>query len=422
MKKLISHNQTMASFFDSLLVDAERSELEKYTDLDLAETTLRKFLSLAEMREIGSFFTGKNLARVAIDSLPSKITDESVVLDPSCGTGNLLIEASRRLKIQNSLAATLKTWGRKLRGFDLQETFVEASKLRLILEAVDRGAKQDCTLDQALSYLNAICVHDALEATAENLVGVTHVLMNPPFSNWDRPKSLHWGQGKVNAAGIIFEHYIRLLPTGCELAAILPDVLRSGSRYAKWRTYVTSRVNGAAEMYGRFNSKTDIDVFVISGTISEIPLKGIRWFPETVEGQVLSEKFEICIGPVVDYRDPHSGVSAPFIHPRNTEPWTIKTDLNEFRQFKGRLIASPFVVIRRTSSPTDRYRVVAAVIDSKKHVAVENHLIVVRPYNGSLDACKELMEILRSPATQAYVNERIRCRHLTVGVIKNIPF
>lgn len=421
MKKLANHNQAMASFFDSLLSSSDRSELGNYTDLDKAETFLRNFLSVEEMREIGSFFTGSILAADAIKLYQSGISDDSIILDPTCGTGNLLIEASRNLKINKSLSETLKIWGSRLRGFDLQETFVEASKLRLILEAVSRGAQQDCSLSEALLYFKGITVRNALDVNSDELLDVTHLLMNPPFSSWIQEKSEHWGKGNINAAAIIFDHYIRFLPIGCNLTAILPDVLRSGSRYKKWRSYVSSQVSGQISLYGRFNAKTDVDVFVISGLIEKFKSAELQWFPIDAGVPNIADNFIVCIGPVVDYRDKHIGTYAPFIHPRNTPPWIIKSEFNDFRNFGGRLIPSPFVVIRRTSSPGDKSRIIAAVVDSVVPVAVENHFIVAIPKDGKLESCQDLLVILRSDRTQIYVDQRIRCRHLTVGTIKTIP-
>jgi hypothetical protein len=82
----------------------------------------------------------------------------------------------------------------------------------------------------------------------------------------------------------------------------------------------------------------------------------------------------------------------------------------------------PFVVIRRTSSPSDKFRASGTIIAGKKAVAVENHLIVIRPKNSTLKDCNELLKLLKSEQTNNFLNERMRCRHLTVGIVKKIPF
>ncbi len=54
-------------------------------------------------------------------------------------------------------------------------------------------------------------------------------------------------------------------------------------------------------------------------------------------------------------------------------------------------------------------------------VAVENHMIIIKPKSNSIGECKKLMKILRSKSTNEFLNSRIRLRHLTVQVIKDIP-
>ncbi len=102
---------------------------------------------------------------------------------------------------------------------------------------------------------------------AEEFNDVTHVAMNPPFCSWESPQKRFWRKGKVNAAGIVFEHLVNRLPEMCQVSAILPDVLRSGSRYDNWRDFVSNKVQGKCEIYGRFSNNTDVDVFILSGAL-----------------------------------------------------------------------------------------------------------------------------------------------------------
>lgn len=80
------------------------------------------------------------------------------------------------------------------------------------------------------------------------------------------------------------------------------------------------------------------------------------------------------------------------------------------------------MVIRRTSSPKDKYRASGAIISGKELVAVENHLIIIKPKNNTVKACNELLDLLKSESTNSFLNSRIRCRHLTVSAVKNIPY
>lgn len=421
MNKFNPHNLTLISFFNSIIDSYDLELLEEIINLDTADSVLRKFLSIDEMRQFGSFFTGQKLTTLAMDGFSHPVTEKSVVLDPTCGTGNLLIGCSRGLKVSDLLSDTLDSWGKILRGYDIHEAFVEATKLRLILEAVHRGAKKNCTLEQALLYFPEIKVADAVLVGADELIDVTHVLMNPPFSNWDSPKTSYWKEGKVNAAGVVFDHYIRRLPENCLISAILPDVLRAGSRYEVWREFVSANICGTIQIAGRFNQKTDIDVFLIQGVIKSNVENEISWYSLTPTKLSIGDAFDVCIGPLVAYRDPLEGPLSPYIHAKNTPVWKTLEIFSEFRQFKGRLILPPFVVIRRTSSPTDKSRASGAIILGDKPVAVENHLIVVKPKSAKLEHCKRLLRTLRLQKTNDFINGRIRCRHLTVGIVKDIP-
>lgn len=421
MNQFKLHNHELIKFYESIADPIDKKQIKEMVNLDHADAVLRNLLSIEEMKAAGSFFTGQKLTTLAVNSLAPPINNKSIVLDPTCGTGNLLIESSRRLKAKATLSETLELWGRSLRGYDIHDSFVEATKLRLILEALNRGATKDCSLEEALLFFPEIKVTDAMSAQKKDLADVTHILMNPPFSSWDSPELHYWNPGKTNAAGIVFDHYIRNLPNNCAVSAILPDVLRSGTRYENWRKFVSDKIDGNISIAGRFNKKTNIDVFLISGALQENKIKKIEWFTNFASTSSVSDHFDVCIGPLVAYRDPLEGPSSPYIHPNNTPSWKTISIFTEKRNFNGRLILPPFVVVRRTSSPTDKFRALGAIITGKVPVAVENHLIVIKPKNASIASCRKLLATLKSPKTNDFINNRIRCRHLTVGVIKEIP-
>jgi hypothetical protein len=423
MNEFKPHNQSLVEFYDSIADSFDIQKLKELLDLDNADAVLRAVLPIEEMRAIGSFFTGQALSTKAIESFGKPISVKSAVLDPTCGTGNLLLECSRKLSIKTSLTETLKIWGRVLKGYDIHESFVEATKLRIILEALSRGAQKDCSLSEAITYLPDIKTRDAMSLNNVQLSGITHVIMNPPFSTWPSPETDYWNLGKVNAAGVIFDHMLRVLPSGCEISAILPDVLRSGSRYEKWRQFISTKLVGKIAIIGRFNKKTNVDVFIIDGTVQKSIIdKRIQWSAENVARSQIGDHFDVCIGPLVAYRDPQDGPLAPYAHSNNIPLWEITTEVSEKRKFKGRLITPPFVVVRRTSSPSNKFRAAGAIIGGTAPVAVENHLIVIKPKNGKTNRCKALLKALKCSDINVFINEKIRCRHLTVGVMKEIPF
>jgi len=218
-----------------------------------------------------------------------------------------------------------------------------------------------------------------------------------------------------------------ILKDGCSVSAILPDVLRSGSRFEAWRRTVEPTLamsNVAVE--GRFDKQTDIDIFILNGLVDRQSFNTVEW--QTVETlgtegtPKIRDFFEVAVGAVVPYRDPHEGKLYSYIHPKTLPRWGEISKIPESRRFLGRVFQPPFVAIRRTSGPRDRHRAVPTLVLGKRLVAVENHLIVLTPRNGSLEKCRELSELLKENHINEFLNNRIRCRHLTVSAISEIPW
>ena len=102
---------------------------------------LRRVVPILERREMGAFFTPSSLATHGVEFFGSSIPDDAVFIDMACGGGDLLIAVAQLLPIDPDLGRTLTMWGRRLIGFDLQEEFIRATKARLILTALARGAR-----------------------------------------------------------------------------------------------------------------------------------------------------------------------------------------------------------------------------------------------------------------------------------------
>ena len=411
LKDLIQHQRHL-----------DKTDLAEAVDLDSIDSVMRSYLSISQMKDAGSFFTGQKLATAAVNQLGAPITFSSKVLDPTCGAGNLLIECSRKLGIEGTLSETLEKWGKVLHGFDLHKSFIDAAKVRIALEALSRGCRLDCSLETAVLYLPNIQVADAMEISPAELSCISHLVMNPPFIYWPSPSIGFWKKGKVNAAGIVTAHYLQFAPDNCSISAILPDVLRSGSRYQEFRDFIERRMTAAkCHLWGRFNRKTDIDVFLLSGYIGTDSYPTL-WKEKNAGNTVLSDYFNVLTGPLVSYRDPEQGMEYPYIHAKNARSGVELNEIHETRFFTGRVIEPPFVVIKRTSSPSDKMRAKATLINvSASEVAVENHLIVAQPKSKKLQDCRRLMKVLASNKTNHFLNQRIRTRHLTCSAVKEIP-
>ena len=253
----------------------------------------------------------------------------------------------------------------------------------------------------------------------------THLLLNPPFGVEQVAEDCEWASGKMTLAAEFVAKALEHSNEGVELFAILPEVLRSGSFSENWQKYIQqlSEIR-RVQPYGIFDASADIDVFLLHSVRAKLgqAIQSVSWSPLTAKEQVtLGDRFEVRVGTVVPHRDEEIGDSYPYIHARSVPAWATVREFDESRLHSGRLFKPPFVVIRRTSRPEHRYRAAATIIAGEVPVAVENHLIVCIPLDQRVGSCRQLIKQLKLPNTNEYLNERIRCRHLTVRAIKQIP-
>jgi hypothetical protein len=392
-----------------------------------AGAELRRRVSLDDRQSMGAFFTGSELRAKAVDPTIGGTTRIGV-WDPACGAGDLLLRYTDRLPANTSLTRTVDGWGKWIYGSDLEPLFVRAARARLVLAAFVRGARNGNRARRSLSEVfPQLWVQDSLGANA-NTPSVPLVVVNPPYVRIPAEPNSVWARGKVSAAAVFIENVLRRSVTGTRVVGILPDVLRTGSRYHRWRELVArlSRLN-RIEVHGAFDPQADVDVFVLDLTVRAVgqtaPAKDVHavWDGLALESETLGGHFHVSVGSVVPHRDPENGDPHPYLHTRNAPAWGVVTQVAEVRSFRRRLVTPPFVAIRRTSSPSDKWRAVATIVNSEAPVMVENHLIILEPRDRALEKCIRVVEALRSPEVHAWLNQRIRCRHLTVGAIKEIP-
>ena len=129
------------------------------------------------------------------------------------------------------LSKTLTKWGERLVAFDIQPLLIRATKTRLALLAVQRGAvnarSTSLVLDEYFPYVRTT---DGTTPWYLPSAPVT-VLVNPPFTRVTAPASCLWGNGLVSKAALFLESCLAQLKRPLSIYAILPDVLRTGSRY-----------------------------------------------------------------------------------------------------------------------------------------------------------------------------------------------
>lgn len=386
---------------------------------------LRRLVPLTLRRADGAFFTGSTLAKRVVSKFLRSASFDATVCDPACGAGDLLIAAAARLPVLSDLGETLELWSRSLHGFDIHEEFVQAARLRLVLAAVARGARtRNATPEQLEALLSNIRVADGTRADFSD---VNVVLMNPPYRSRPAPGNCDWASGSVSDAAVFTHDLLQQTRLSTKVVAILPDVLRTGSRYAKWRRQVEQRlVVDGINVIGIFDNWADVDVFVLHGrkrkAISDGAPSAEWWTPAAARGR-LSDHYDVHVGAVVPHRDPELGPWRKYLHARtisNIEKFDITTAPS--RRFERKTFRPPFVVVRRTSRPDDQIRAVGTIVVGDADVAVENHLLVLSPRRGTIGECETLLDMLQRDSTTQWLNERIRCRHLTVGAVADIPW
>jgi hypothetical protein len=322
---------------------------------------------------------------------------------------------------------TFKIWGERIFGCDLHSEFVRAAQIRLTLLAASLHSINENvkSVFEPQKIFSGIRVCDSLKSKAM-IKTADCVVINPPFGYTLAPTKCQWASGKIQIAGLFFEEILKSTPIGHRVVGILPDVLRSGTRYRKWRTLISGMSDSIdVKIAGPFDDRTGVDVFVLD-VIKSNPRKKMAVWPTQgyikLKSKVVSDFFNVHVGPVVPHREPNKGTLYPYLHARNANGWLTLNRIDETRSYLGRVFTPPFVVVHRTSSPKDKSRCVGAIVNEIRNVAIENHLIVFQPHDGKLETCKTLVKVLKSKKTTNWLNTRIRCRHLTVSALANLPY
>ncbi len=428
----VSRFDSYVSSVEGMATGALRSASSGGPELPLSDlldgqagTNLRETVPLQARRARGAFFSSSGLRAAALAAWPTSIESASPFLDPAVGAGDLLIEVARHLPVEQDITLTLRKWAPLLHGRDVESAFVRLAKARLVLLAASRGAiahgDGSAQLDDTLP---GISVGDGLDLLNGGWAG-GHIVMNPPFTYQPAPASVAWADGQTSTAALFLTAAVENARPGTRLTAILPDVVRTGSRYDRLRSLVAARLHASSvEVYGRFDAWTDIDVFILRGVIGDGTrgTSSVGWWRGT-SGPTLSDKFDVRVGPVVPHRDPDSPRKHPYLHARAI-PLGGDFDVSEAerRGYQQRMFTPPFVVVRRTSRPGDRSRGIGTVISGTEDVLVENHLVVLKPRDGSLDTCRRLVDLLGSARAKQWLDGRIRCRHLTVRALGEMPW
>ena len=224
---------------------------------------LRQQVPQTELRRQGAYFTAPRLANRLVNAAKACPVVPPSYYDPACGGGDLLLAVARKLPLQSTFSDTLSTWSIHLAGCDISPDFVRLTKARLTLLAAKRSkVHPPFDLPVVSRAFPNIEVADSL-APNQCIPSADVILMNPPFGYTFAPNNCVWSTGRVNLAALFVDRVIRNISDGTQIAAILPDVLRSGSRYAGWREWILASGCVIRETpVGLFDRWTDVDVYL----------------------------------------------------------------------------------------------------------------------------------------------------------------
>lgn len=399
--------------------------------LELGPRTVSKWIRASKRKAEGIYLTPSALAQTLVRPLWPHARRGERIGDPACGLGDLLLELLKALPRAGSLQARLIRAGAVLAGHDANPIFVEITRWRLALAIRLRGFRHQrltkALVDESLSGITRrrLRPFDQLDASWR------HVVMNPPFARSPLPRNCPWGSGLASrAAWFTTLAFASLRPKpGATVAALLPESLRSGFRYSKWRTAVSKNAHiTSSPAAGQFADDADIHCFVLRGTVTT---KLGRWRrPRRSSKAVLSDQAVLRVGAVVPHRDPQTGNVARALDARllrSAQLTTAKPDDScptlqlsclPSQARSSPPFMAPFVAIPRTSRPGESPRLRAVAVLGAGLVHVENHVIVVHPHGGNP---QEFAAALRSAAVDRWVDKRIRMRHLPVGILKHLP-
>ncbi len=435
-KGIISSFSAYNRELSDILLQTNLSTLIKNNDKQLtkllngrASIVLQQTIPQDIRKDAGIFFTNHRLAEQIAEKISGLLIRGIKVADPACGAGDLLLTCAEYLPVAGCLAKTIDIWSSLISGSDLFKEFVMATKLRLILLAAIKS-KDTSAIERIISESKTfpgLKIADIL-STDNTYQDANCIVFNPPFGQMKATADCNWATGKIQIAAWLMERLIRSANPNQHIVALLPDVLRSGTRYEKWRNTISSMSSSViVEIAGRFDSETDIDVFILHAIVRSENENAIQW-PENIFSvknnytNTVSDYFNVCVGTIVPHRDPKEGSLYPYLHARNARQGQILNNISETIHTNRRVFTSPFVVLHRTSSPDDNPRCVVSIVNENQEVAIENHLIVLQAKNGKMNLCKRLIKVLGSQKTNNFLNQRIRCRHLTVPSINEIPW
>ncbi|MBI3979552.1 MAG: N-6 DNA methylase [Chloroflexi bacterium] len=167
----------------------------------------------------GKFFTPHSVASAMASLLPKR--EDAVIMDPTCGGGTFLLEASRRW---GSMRCTLV-------GNDIEPSLVDLASLVLELGTPRHHAK----------HVLAVNIYDPEPSFEKWYATVDCILANPPFSLHVGTVKTHsklFALGYRSSDAIFLDICYDLLRLGGRLACLLPHSIVANAEFQRLRAAV----------------------------------------------------------------------------------------------------------------------------------------------------------------------------------------
>lgn len=384
---------------------------------DLPYCILRTTYEREYLRENGVFFTGRKLAQKLIDRVGT-IDRRWKVYDPAAGAGDLLVNYADRLPVESTVEKTVATWGEIFFATELEKSFVPLIKLRLLLLAYLKVHSSMLLRDVELTLVTNCFKHVIHGNFLDSEILADLILVNPPFNGVVIHDRFSWGAGRMSNAAYFIYTLEKLYPNST-IAAILPDVIRSGSRYNKLRQVLPRFSLEKETPVGRFDKFTDVDVFI---AVARKLYKQGSQHRRRSRNICIGDLFDVHVGSVVPHREPIAGDENYYLTAKNVETGKEMRCFSEKIRSFHKPIKGPFIIAKRTSSPSDRVRCSASLIATRESFHLENHLIFIKAKEDiDMNRYREITRFLNSQECSCFLNRAIRCRHLTVSTVKQIP-
>lgn len=408
----------------------------------------------------GIFYTPSGFASQMLDALPIETIapEDRLVLDPSCGSGNLLLAAQERMEaVAPGHWTELEThdWLKShLFGWDIDPVSVEIARLSLLVSALPLGN------NWRIETLDALSGAPATQTP-------TIIVSNPP---WNNPK----GSRKETAVGFV-DRSITMLADGGLFACVLPStwltsatarasrdqVLRTCDLFEVWRlprdVFAPEARFGCAVIFARKGrtaprtsyafrwvggGKARRDDFVRRGHVTFQGLAPMPGEGDAISHGPVQSALVKPIDHVEDVSDVVSGVVqkgslTPQKHgsirvlPRgaNYQPYrNLAADaaipINAVRDFSpgGRdtsIFRAPQVLVQAHRSPDSAWRV-RPVVDFIGVVPTDAwHAII--PKSGKDHDAYALLAVLATAVASVWVHSRCATKRITKPVLESLP-